>query len=138
MGKISEFMLKEHGEILALLNKFDKTNNAKNFEELRVKQENHIMAEEKAIFIFDKKHKIFPILAKIMQQHEELEKDMDEIQNNPNRDSSAYKKLMKEHIALEDREFYPLLDKKLDANEQKEMLIRAKEYILGNVLAKNQ
>ena len=45
MGKIADFMLKEHGEILALVNKFEKTTNAKDFESLKIKQENHMLAE---------------------------------------------------------------------------------------------
>jgi hemerythrin-like domain-containing protein len=138
MGKISEFMLKEHGQILALLNKFEKSKAEEDFKTLKTKQENHMMAEEKAIFIFDKKHKIFPVLATIMEQHEQLEKDMEEIQNNMEKDTVDYKKLMKDHVSLEDREFYPLLDKKLSSEEQKEMLTKAKEYILGNVLAQDR
>lgn len=131
--KISVFMLKEHGEILALLNKFDKTKNIEDFNKLRKKQEDHMFAEEKAIFTFYKNNKKMPVLATIMQQHEELEKDMEEMSKNIKKSSEAYKKLMKEHIMLEDKEFYPKLDKDLNPAEQKAMLAKTKDYILGNI-----
>jgi hemerythrin-like domain-containing protein len=138
MEKISELMLKEHGQILALLNKFDKTRDSEDFKKLKEKQENHMLAEEKAIFIFDKRRQLFPVLIKILQQHRELEEDMKEIENNAQLDATKYKRLMKEHIVLEDKEFYPNLDKKLSTEEQKSMLAKAKEYILGNVLAQDR
>ena len=68
-----------------------------------------------------------------MQQHEQLEKYIEELQENPNKDSVDYKKLMKEHIDLENKEFYPLLDKKLSEKEQEVMLANAKDYLLGNI-----
>jgi len=58
---------------------------------------------------------------------------MEELQENPNKDSVDYKKLMKEHIDLENKEFYPLLDKKLSEKEQEVMLANAKDYLLGNI-----
>ena len=132
MGKISTFMLKEHGEILALLDKFDKTRKLADFEKLKEKQEKHMFAEEKAIFIFDKKKKIFPVLTTIMEQHGKLEDYMKEIYRDlQTTKTKDYKELMKKHIVLEDKEFYPLLDKKLTSVEQEEMLTKAKEYLFG-------
>ncbi|VVB80223.1 Uncharacterised protein [uncultured archaeon] len=131
--KISVFMLKEHGQILALLNKFDKSKNAEDFKALRKKQEDHMFAEEKAIFTFYKEKKKFPVLVTIMEQHEELEDQMNIIEKNLKQNVEEYKKLMKEHIMLEDKEFYPKLDKDLNPAEQKNMLAKTKDYILGNI-----
>jgi len=129
MGKIAEFMLKQHGEILVLLNNFDKSRNLDDFQKLREKQENHMYAEEQAIFVFYAKRKNFPVLMKILQQHELLEKYLQAIQKDLKRSIEDYKSLMKEHVALEDTKFYPLLDHDLTPAEQGDMLIRAKEYI---------
>jgi hemerythrin-like domain-containing protein len=131
--KISVFMLKEHGQILALLTKFNKSKNIEDFKALRKKQEDHMFAEEKAIFTFYKEKKNFPVLTTIMQQHEELEEYMKQIEKDLKRNSEDYKKLMKEHIQLEDKEFYPKLDKDLAPAEQRTMLAKTKEYILGNI-----
>lgn len=40
---------------------------------------------------------------------------------------------MKEHISLEDKEFYPLLSKKLDLKAQEAVISKAKTYILGTI-----
>lgn len=131
--KISEFMLREHGKILALLNKFEKSKNLEDFQNLRDKLENHMYAEEQAIFIFYAQRKKFPVLIKIMQQHQELEEDMQKIEKDLHQKTEEYKKLMKAHVVLEDTKFYPLLDKDLTSDEQKAMLETTKEYILGNI-----
>lgn len=133
MGKMSEFMLKEHGQILALLNKFDKSKKIEDFQKLKERQENHMYAEEQAIFIFYKNKKKFSVLATIMQQHQELEEDMQKIEEDFHQKTEEYKKLMKAHIVLEDTKFYPLLDKALSLSEQQQMLETAKEYIFGNI-----
>jgi hemerythrin-like domain-containing protein len=131
--KISTFMLKEHGKILSLLNDFNKSRTEENFQRLKKKQEDHMVAEEKAIFIFYKEKKKFPLLIKIMQQHEQIEEQMNEIEHNILQNSENYKKLMEEHIILEDKEFYPKLDTELTPLEKTKMLKETKEYILGNI-----
>ena len=136
MGKIAELMLKEHGQMLSILNSFDKNRTEELFSEMYDKQRKHMLAEERAIFIFDKKHQIFPALTKILVQHEELDNMINELKDDRKKDITNFKKLMKEHITLEDRDFYPLLDKKLNPKEQEEMLAKVKEYILGSVIAK--
>lgn len=133
MGKMSEFMLKEHGQLLGLLDKFDKSKKMEDFQKLKERQENHMYAEEQAIFIFYKNKQKFPVLATIMQQHQDLEDDMKKIEKDLHQKTEEYKKLMKAHIVLEDTKFYPHLDKDLSADEQKQMLETAKEYILGSI-----
>ena len=56
-AKLSELMIREHGEMIAMLNEAEKADSLELFEKLKRKQENHVYAEEKAIFIFDKEYK---------------------------------------------------------------------------------
>lgn len=141
MEKISQFMLKEHGEILALLVRLEKEKQDRNgaFLRYKEKQENHMFAEEKAIFAFYAENKKFDVLAKIMEQHTEIEdqikaiSDLLEHKENFTKEIKSIKGLTKIHVALEDTKFYPLLDKHLTPIQQENMLKRVKEVILGNI-----
>lgn len=121
-GLISEKMLKEHGKMLSLLGDFLK-NKKDSFDKLKEIQGRHAYAEEQAIFIFYKDKKNFKLLSTILEQHEQLHEYMGKME----KDSALAKKfetLMKEHIKLEDKEFYPMLDKDLLPEEQKKILTR--------------
>lgn len=141
MEKISQFMLKEHGEILGLLLKLEKEKQDRNgaFIKFKEKQENHMFAEEKAIFAFYAENKKFEVLATIMQQHTEIENLIKEISNlldhkeNFTKQIKGIRDLTKKHVTLEDTKFYPLLDKHLTPIQQENMLKRVKEVILGNI-----
>lgn len=130
-------MLKEHGEIIVLLAKLNKTKSLEDFKKFKDKQDKHILAEEKAIFIFYRAKEIMPVLTKILKQHEELNQITEEIERHINQDIEARVKklraLMAEHISLEDRSFYPQMDKKLSQQEQEKILEKARGYILGNI-----
>jgi hemerythrin-like domain-containing protein len=132
MGKISEFMLKEHGEILALLEKYQKGKKKEDFEKLKEKQERHILGEEKAIFIFYKGKRGFEILSIILEQHEQLLRLEKAIENGEDK-FNEMKDLFAKHIKLEDREFYPRIDKELSVVEQQKVIANAKNWILGNI-----
>ena len=132
MGKVSDFMLREHGEILALLEKYKKTKKEEDFKKLGEKQERHIMAEEKAIFIFYKGKKGFEVLSIILEQHEQLLRLEKAIENGENK-FKEMKDLFAKHIRLEDEQFYPRLDEELSKAEQEEVIASAKKYILGTI-----
>lgn len=109
----------EHGKMLDLLNDFTK-GKKDSYEKLKDMQSRHASAEEQAIMIFYKDKKDFKILGTILQQHETLRGYL----STMNTDSSVankYEKLMREHIALEDAKFYPMLDKNLLPEEQKKI-----------------
>lgn len=129
MGKISEFMLKQHVEILNLFDQFIKTKNIEDFEILKVKQGHHIYAEEQAIFTFYKYKKNFPVLVKILKQHQELEELMGKLSDNLKLNRIPFRNLLVEHTSLEDREFYPILDGQLTSQEQEKLLNEAKKLI---------
>ena len=134
-------MLKEHGEILGLLNKFEKEKLDRKdaFSKFKDKQETHMFAEEKAIFAFYAENKKFDVLSIIMQQHTEIENLIKEIENlvgsqeEFQKQIKAIRELTKKHVTLEDTKFYPLLDKHLNPIQQENMLKRVKEVILGNI-----
>ena len=144
-GTISSFMLEEHGKILTLLNEFKKNANSKNaddyFKKLKWKQENHVLAEEKAILILTQDGKeLKSIILEILKQHNELHDIMKKIQDKLDRSTDHYEEnlkalleLMKIHINLENKKFYPLLDRDLDDKTKKLIMSKFREVIMGNI-----
>ena len=147
---LSKFMLEEHGKILILLEDFKK--NAKSsdaadyFKKLRWKQENHVLAEEKAIMILTKEgemsSKLKSTMLTILKQHDDLRDLIKKIQDKLQRNFDHYEEniktfleLMKIHINLENKSFYPVLDKELDDKQKKVMLTKIREIIIGNIRA---
>lgn len=116
---LSAKMKVEHGKMLKLLDDFVKGKKGA-YESLKDVQNRHASAEEQAIMIFYEGKKDFSILRTILEQHETLRGYL----STMNVDASVAKKyaiLMKEHITLEDKKFYPMLDKDLSPVEQKEI-----------------
>lgn len=116
---ISVKMKFEHGKMLKLLDDFMKGKKG-SFELLKDTQSRHASAEEQAIMIFYKDKKDFKLLKDILEQHETLRGYL----STMDKDSAVakkYEKLMREHIALEDKKFYPMLDKDLTPEEQKKI-----------------
>jgi len=134
--RISSFMKKEHGRMIALLSKVKTSKSEKIFSQFKELKEKHVYAEEKAIFIFYREGKR-SVLADVLSQHEAIKDESDKVENLLNKkefDKELKKlmELMKKHVAFEDREFYPRLDNELDGEEQKKMLENVK-MILGNI-----
>lgn len=121
-GLISEKMLEEHGKMLKLLGDFMK-NKKDSFENLKEIQGRHAYSEEQAIFIFYKDKKNFKLMSTILEQHEQLHEYMGKMENDKAL-AKKFETLMKDHIKLEDKEFYPMLDKDLLPEEQKKILTR--------------
>ena len=116
---LSVKMKLEHGKMLKLLDDFIKGKKG-SFELLKNTQTRHASAEEQAIMIFYEDKKDFKSLGTILEQHETLRGYLSTMAA----DSSVakkYEKLMKEHIDLEDKKFYPMLDKDLTSVEQKKI-----------------
>ncbi len=116
---LSVKMKLEHGKMLQLLKDFI-DGKKDSYDKLKDVQSRHASAEEQAIMIFYKDKKDFKILGTILEQHETLRGYL----STMNVDASVakkYEKLMKEHIALEDKKFYPMLDKDLLPEEQKKI-----------------
>jgi len=142
---ISKFMLQEHGKILVLLNEFKTKSNDKNaneyFQKLKWKQDNHILAEEKAILILmQDNEKMKKVILEILIEHNQLREIMDKIKEKLNRNTDHYEeninallKLMKAHIQFEDINFYPRLDKELLPKEKALIMSKFQEIILGHI-----
>jgi len=136
---ITKLMLREHGIILGLVNKLKKSKSESDFAKLKAKQDNHVFAEERAIFILDKDGKRFPEIITILNQHEELTKFEDAIRDNLihqkdfSKELASLGELMKVHIQFEDKKFYPKLDKYLDNTEKEEIMKKLQDVILGNI-----
>jgi hemerythrin-like domain-containing protein len=116
---ISVKMKLEHGKMIKLLDDFVKGKKGA-FELLRDSQSKHASAEEQAIMIFYEGKKDFKLLKDILEQHETLRGYLSTMNTDPSA-AKKYEKLMREHIALEDKKFYPMLDKDLTPAEQKKI-----------------
>jgi len=131
---ISVRMKLEHGKMLKLLSDFV-GGKKDSYEKLKDVQSRHASAEEQAIMIFYKDKKDFKLLRTILDQHETLKGYL----STMNVDSSVakkYEKLMKEHVALEDAKFYPMLDRDLLPEEQKKIFEQFL-YLFGQKIKAN-
>ena len=140
MGEIKQFMLEEHGKILALFVKFKKELSEKSFDELKTKLDRHVLAEERAITILVKNKEEFKEIAIILEQHEEIRDLMNKIAEKVSHNLKDFEEnlknllsLMKTHINLENTKFYPELDKKLDPKEREVIYKKLHDYIIGGI-----
>ena len=140
--RISELMKLEHGKMITMLTKLKSTKDEDLFSYLKELIDNHVYAEEKAIFVFYKSNKKFKVLSEIMEQHEEIEDSLKDFENNlevglgDKSKIDSLLNLIKVHTTLEDKEFYPHLDKDLSVAEQEDMFKKVK-VILGNIKQKD-
>ena len=142
---LSQFMIQEHGKIIELLNDLknnSKASNAKDYlKKLKTKQEIHVHAEEKAIMILANEQKdLRTVIITILKQHDELRGLMKKLEKYIYSDYTNYQisfrafhELMNNHIILENKKFYPVLDKNLSENQKKLILQKFKEIIIGNI-----
>jgi len=132
---ITEFMTKEHGKILFLLTNFKNKKDKESLTNLKNVQERHILAEEKAIMTLEKENIEFPEMITILEQHGQLKNLLKVAEDNP--DDKTIKPLldlMKIHINLENKKFYPRLDKDLEGNQRQVIFDQLHEAILGNIM----
>jgi len=140
MGEIKQFMIEEHGKILALFVKFKKQLSKDSFNELKTNLDRHVLAEERAITILVKNKEEFKEIAIILEQHEEIRDLMNKIAEKVNHNLGGFEDnlknllaLMKTHINLENTKFYPELDKKLDPKEREVIYKKLHDYIIGGI-----
>lgn len=138
---ITEFMITEHGKIFSLLASFKRNSKQSSFNVLKSGLDRHVLAEEKAIIMLESRGKKFSEMIDIIQQHEEIEDLMKKIQKSIEDKTSHEKELkellelMKVHVKLEDKKFYPKLDKELEGKERKMIFESLHEAIIGNIMA---
>ena len=131
---ITGFMLKEHGILRDLLATFrsysdrDLKRAEDVFKKFKEKHENHIFLEEKGIFNFNREINKMDLLNIIIVQHRSMEKMMAAIwkdfdnEEDPTPDVIILQTLMRKHLDLEEKGFYPKLDKQITDQERKKIL----------------
>ena len=136
---IEEAMQKNHKDLEGDLNELidgkspSKEGLYKNFDEYLKKMRNHFITEEQAIFSFyhieDKENS--DVVFKLMDQHveillmlEKIEKRIDEWSDI---DFSELKRLLTEHVAIENNILYKNLDKDLNESERQFVLKKIEE-----------
>ena len=134
-------MITEHGKIFSLLADLKKNSKPDSFEVLKLRLNRHVLAEEKAIMMLESQGKKFSEMIDILQQHREIEDLMKKIEESIENKTNCEKELkellelMKVHVALEDKKFYPRLDKQLEGKEREVIFDNLHEAIIGNIMA---
>lgn len=145
---LSKFMIEEHGKILVLLEDFKKNSKLKDardyYDKLKWKQENHVLAEEKAIMLLTAdgttNQKLKATIILILKQHDEIRDIMKKLQEKLQRNMDHYEEnmkklldIMKIHITLENKSFYPVLDRDFQDEDKKLLMSKFREVIIGNI-----
>lgn len=139
---IKEVMMREHAKINAIVLELEESIKVsvdvkKKFYELRAFLKNHFMIEDEAIFsIFSTmKEKDVSIVFDLMQEHGVILGYLNDIEKNLNKnlpvDLGKFKQSFLEHSRVEDRFFYPNLEKELNEN-QREFIISKVRALSGN------
>ena len=140
--KIIDYMMKEHGKILLGISNFQKSsgsNKEEIFKELKEALEKHFFAEEKAIMMLESRGKKYKEMEIILEQHEEINSlisDVEKAKVSGKEDKEILKKLIavtKTHIILENKKFYPRLDKDLEGDEKEKVFEKLHSYIIGSI-----
>lgn len=136
-------MIEEHSEIKHLIFKFkeglgEKTS-LEDFHNLQKKLDSHMYSEEKAIFSLHKKKKTNSVVTLLLKQHTSILDLADAVESKIKykRDFKEelieLEKIHKEHLELEENEFYYKMDKILSNQEKREMVQSYNKYLLGNI-----
>ena len=131
---VLRFMLVEHGNLRELLAKFRKDSDEdlkralNSFERFKDRHGKHVFIEEKAVFNFSSKVKKMQILKIIIKQHREILKFIRKIESLLDDEKDAtpvtanLQEFLKAHIRLEEKKFYPVIDKELNDKEREKIL----------------
>jgi len=133
---ILQFMINEHGALYELLAGFrfqlSSAQNIpatiRNFEKFKEKLTPHHLAEENVIFNSDTKTATNQIVKVLKKEHEIIESlvkkiDLNLKENTDSFDNAAnLQRILRAHLSLEEKRFYPLLDKELNEKEKEELI----------------
>ncbi|MFA6065112.1 MAG: hemerythrin domain-containing protein [archaeon] len=133
---ILKFMIIEHGILYNLLVGFRFQSSSaqnpqaalRNFSKFKEKLTPHHFAEESIIFKMDNKITTVPIIKVLKKEHTLIEKIVEKIDqniaNNEDAEENAanLQRLLRNHLNLEEKRFYPLLDKQLNDKEKEELI----------------
>jgi len=99
------------------------------------KELKHIALEEQVMFVFNKKIKKVKTFNEIRKQHPEIIKLVDKIEKNilKKEDSLKYiqelQKLLRKHVALEEKTLYSMMDKILTSAEKTKLIEKANNFL---------
>ncbi len=142
---ISKIMLRDHDNIVKLLNDFknclnlDKETLKKVFDIFKWELEKHIFTEEKVIFIsYDPEDKTegYTMIPQLMLDHKKIYDSLKGIQNSINMDKTCnfqdFKELLIKHKQYEENFLYPKLDQELNEKTKEMIINRIKEIKLDD------
>ena len=135
---ITNILITEHGRLRELLARFvraidrDKEETMAAYNLFKDKEKKHVFIEENKIFNFDKSLKI-PIIKKLILQHIEMGKMIEQINKNlksdkdPTQIALDLQDKLRSHTDLEEKEFYALLDKQIIGTKKEKFIAEIKE-----------
>jgi len=137
---ILKFMVIDHGKMYEFLSDFrfrlgqeDKEGAVGAFNLFKQKESRHIDAEENVVFKFNKKIEKIKILEVIKKQHIEAGKMIKKIeeklnsQEDPTEETEKLQEFLRKHTNLEEKSFYPILEKELTKEQKIEMINKIDE-----------
>jgi iron-sulfur cluster repair protein YtfE (RIC family) len=139
---ILDLMIKDHGRLVALLNKVEKclTQDAetaiKAFDSFEWALEKHIFTEEKAIFTSyhpDNVNTGFQMLPNLVKEHNEILNRLRvmrrEVLNGHTSDFHGFKELLLKHKEFEEEQLYPKIDQELSVQDKQAIINRIQEIV---------
>jgi hemerythrin-like domain-containing protein len=142
MHREHELIFKYFNQLGASMKKIDK-NSIELFKKFEEVHDNHLAAEEKAIFTFVKDAKKRKTIQVILTEHTEMREIQKKIKSKiklglPIKDlHSDLKSKLINHIKFEEKDFYPWMDKDTTP-AQKEKILKKVEYIFGTIERKHK
>jgi hemerythrin-like domain-containing protein len=136
-GDITELLIIEHGRMRELLARFireierskgqkDKKNLTRAFDLFSKKERNHVFIEENKIFNLNMpfKKELVKTLVKQHVESSKMIKDIKDLIKNGDPTAIAFKleDFLKMHTNLEEKDFYPVLDKNMSAEKKPEFI----------------
>lgn len=139
---ILDLMIKDHGRLIALLNKVEKTLNQeaeiaiKAFDSFEWALEKHIFTEEKAIFTSyqpDNVNTGFQMLPNLVKEHNEILNRLRvmrrEVLSDHTSDFHGFKELLLKHKGFEEEQLYPKIDQELSEQDKQTIINRIQEIV---------
>ena len=137
---ILDLMIRDHGRLIALLNKVEKSLNQdaeiviKAFDSFEWALEKHIFTEEKAIFTSyqpDNVNTGFQMLPNLVKEHNEILNRLRvmrrDVLSGHSSDFQGFKELLIKHKGFEEEELYPKIDQELSEKDKQNIINRIQE-----------
>ena len=140
---ISEVMIKDHANIVGLLNEVERhiddnlDTTLKAFDTLQGELEKHIFTEEKAIFSYYNPENVtqgYKMIPTLISQHNELLNSLSVLRRDIVKqvafDFTAFKEQLLDHKNFEEESFYPKLDQGLTDEQRTIIINHIKEIVV--------